>query len=69
MLGGHVAALPNARWPKKRDFVAHDEGLHTIVDLLEAARHGDARLNKIRGLTYWEGGGYASCVPTMPRHL
>jgi anaerobic magnesium-protoporphyrin IX monomethyl ester cyclase len=36
--------------------VAHDEGLQTIVDLLEAARQGDKDLSKIAGLTYWENG-------------
>src|SRR5215510_3755835 len=57
MLGGHVAALPERTLADEAcDYVAHDEGLHTIVDLLEAARQGDTTLNKVRGLTYWEGG-------------
>src|SRR5687768_2067183 len=57
MLGGHVAALPERTLAEEAcDFVAHDEGLHTIVDLLEAARQRDEDLSKIRGLTYWEGG-------------
>jgi radical SAM superfamily enzyme YgiQ (UPF0313 family) len=56
MLGGHVAALAERTLTEEAcDFVAHDEGLHTIVDLLEADRQGDRRLNGIRGLTYWEG--------------
>jgi radical SAM superfamily enzyme YgiQ (UPF0313 family) len=57
MLGGHVAALPERTLAEEAcDFVAHDEGLHTIVDLLEAARQGDTSLDKVRGLTYWDGG-------------
>src|SRR5262245_32461129 len=57
MLGGHVAALPERTLAEEAcDFVAHDEGLHTLVDLLEAERQGEKSLNKIRGLTYWDGG-------------
>ena len=57
MLGGHVAALPEQTLREEAcDFVAHDEGLHTIVDLLEADRAGDRDLSKIRGLAYWTDG-------------
>ena len=57
MLGGHVAALPDRTLSEEAcDYVAHDEGLHTIVDLLEADRQGDDDLSKIRGLAYWTGG-------------
>jgi anaerobic magnesium-protoporphyrin IX monomethyl ester cyclase len=57
MLGGHVAALPERTLAEEAcDFVAHDEGLHTIVDLLEAERQGDTDLSKIRGLAYWAEG-------------
>ena len=57
MLGGHVAALPERTLADEAcDFVAHDEGLHTIVDLLEADRQGDRSLDKIRGLAYWQSG-------------
>ena len=57
MLGGHVAALPERTLAEEAcDFVAHDEGLHTIVDLLEADRQGDRSLDKIRGLAYWQSG-------------
>src|SRR5882762_4433220 len=42
MLGGHVAALPERTLREEAcDYVAHDEGLHTIVDLLEADRARD----------------------------
>ena len=39
MLGGHVAALPERTLAEEAcDFVASDEGLYTVVDLLEALR-------------------------------
>jgi radical SAM superfamily enzyme YgiQ (UPF0313 family) len=57
MVGGHVAALPEQTLREEVcDFVAHDEGLHTIVDLLAADRAGDTDLSKIRGLAYRGGG-------------
>ena len=57
MLGGHVAALPERTLRDEAcDFVAHDEGLYTIVDLIEADRTGDTDYSKIRGLAYWTGG-------------
>jgi radical SAM superfamily enzyme YgiQ (UPF0313 family) len=57
MLGGHVAALPQQTLGQEAcDFVAHDEGLYTIVDLLEAGRNNDRDYSKIRGLAYWEEG-------------
>ena len=57
MLGGHVAALPERTLADEAcDFVAHDEGLHTIVDLIEAIRSGDSSYDKVRGLGYWTGG-------------
>ena len=57
MIGGHVAALPERTLREEScDFVAHDEGLQTIVDLLEADRAGDTDYSKVRGLAYWTGG-------------
>jgi radical SAM superfamily enzyme YgiQ (UPF0313 family) len=57
MLGGHVAALPERTLSEEAcDFVAHDEGLYTILDLLEADRQGDSDYSKVRGLAYWTGG-------------
>ncbi|HEU4879314.1 MAG TPA: radical SAM protein, partial [Gemmatimonadaceae bacterium] len=57
MVGGHVAALPERTLAEEAcDFVAHDEGLYAIVDLLEAARQGDTDRTKIRGLSYWGEG-------------
>jgi anaerobic magnesium-protoporphyrin IX monomethyl ester cyclase len=57
MLGGHVAALPERTLREETcDFVAHDEGLYAIIDLVEADRAGDADNSKVRGLAYWAGG-------------
>jgi radical SAM superfamily enzyme YgiQ (UPF0313 family) len=57
MVGGHVAALPERTLGEEAcDFVAHDEGLQTIVDLLEADRAGDTDYSKVRGLAYWTEG-------------
>lgn len=56
MLGGHVAALPERTLQDEAcDFVAHDEGLQTIIDLLAAERAGDTDYSKVRGLAYWSG--------------
>jgi len=57
MLGGHVAALSERTLREEAcDFVAHDEGLYTIVDLLEADKAGETDYSKVRGLAYWTGG-------------
>jgi radical SAM superfamily enzyme YgiQ (UPF0313 family) len=54
MVGGHVAALPERTLTEEAcDFVARDEGLYTIVALLEAGADVDYR--RIPGLVYWEG--------------
>jgi radical SAM superfamily enzyme YgiQ (UPF0313 family) len=54
MVGGHVAALPERTLAEEAcDFVSSDEGLHTIVDLLEA-RKASSRpdLSRVSGLVY-----------------
>jgi radical SAM superfamily enzyme YgiQ (UPF0313 family) len=54
MVGGHVAALPERTLADEAcDFVASDEGLHAIVDLLGALK-GAAQpdLSRVRGLVY-----------------
>ena len=57
MLGGHVAALPERTLQEEAcDFVAHDEGLWAIVDLLESLRAGSDDYSKVQGLGYWAGG-------------
>ena len=54
MLGGHVAALPARTLAEEAcDFVARDEGLYAITDLLELLRSDAALdLSKVRGLVY-----------------
>lgn len=54
MLGGHVAALPERTLAEEAcDFVARDEGLYTVVDLIEALRESRTpRLDRVRGLVY-----------------
>ena len=58
MLGGHVAALPERTLEEEAvDYVARDEGLYTIVDLLDGFRQSPhPALSKIRGLVYREHG-------------
>ena len=58
MLGGHVASLPERTLAEEAcDFVARDEGLYTIVDLLEGYRATPyPPLGKVRGLVYRELG-------------
>jgi anaerobic magnesium-protoporphyrin IX monomethyl ester cyclase len=58
MLGGHVASLPERTLAEEAcDFVARDEGLYAIVDLLEGYRATPyPPLGKVRGLVYREHG-------------
>jgi radical SAM superfamily enzyme YgiQ (UPF0313 family) len=62
MVGGHVAALPARTLAEEAcDFVARDEGLYAVVDLIEALRAGAvADLSKVRGLVYRSGPGVVS---------
>jgi radical SAM superfamily enzyme YgiQ (UPF0313 family) len=52
MLGGHVAALPERTLDEEAcDFVARDEGLHTVVELVEALKSTDGTdFSRVRGL-------------------
>jgi len=58
MLGGHVAALPERTLEEEAiDYVARDEGLYTIIDLLAAFRESAyPDLGNIRGLVYRDHG-------------
>jgi anaerobic magnesium-protoporphyrin IX monomethyl ester cyclase len=58
MLGGHVASLPEATLADERcDFVARDEGLHAVVELVAALKAGGgAELAKVPGLVYRRAG-------------
>jgi radical SAM superfamily enzyme YgiQ (UPF0313 family) len=67
LVGGHVAALPERTLAEERcDFVADGEGLHTLVDLLEALASG-ARpdLSRVRGL-WLRDGASARCTAPAP---
>jgi radical SAM superfamily enzyme YgiQ (UPF0313 family) len=69
MVGGHVAALPERTLAEEAcDFVAVDEGLYAIVDLLEALRASKAPdLRRIRGLAFRDPAtGRASVNPAAP---
>jgi radical SAM superfamily enzyme YgiQ (UPF0313 family) len=54
MLGGHVASLPERTLEEEAcDFVSRDEGLYTVVELLDAYRSSQSpSLKNIRGLVY-----------------
>jgi len=56
LVGGHVAALPERTLAEERcDWVADGEGLHTLVDLLDAFASAAPDLGKVRGLWMREG--------------
>jgi radical SAM superfamily enzyme YgiQ (UPF0313 family) len=57
MVGGHVAALPERTLREEQcDFVSGDEGLQTIIDLLDAlGAAGPPDLSRVRGLWYRDG--------------
>src|SRR5258708_28259505 len=53
LVGGHVAALPERTLREENaDFVAAGEGLHTLVDLVEALKTPLPHLAKVPGLWY-----------------
>jgi len=58
MLGGHVASLPERTLEEEAcDFVSIDEGLHTIVDLLQAYKAtNEPDLSHVHGLVYRDHG-------------
>lgn len=62
MVGGHVAALPKRTLEEEStDYVAAGEGLHTMVELVEALKApGKTELAKVRGLWYREDGRVVS---------
>ena len=54
MVGGHVASLPERTLADEAcDFVSSDEGLQTIIDLLNALQaSAEPDLSRVRGLVY-----------------
>jgi radical SAM superfamily enzyme YgiQ (UPF0313 family) len=58
MLGGHVAALPERTLNEEDcDFVSRGEGLHTLIDLVEALKGTDPDLGQVRDLGYRDDEG------------
>jgi radical SAM superfamily enzyme YgiQ (UPF0313 family) len=56
LVGGHVASLPERTLAEERcDFVADGEGLHTLVDLLDALATPSRDLAKVRSLWLRDG--------------
>jgi radical SAM superfamily enzyme YgiQ (UPF0313 family) len=56
LVGGHVASLPARTLAEERcDFVADGEGLHTLVDLLEALDTAAPDFSKVRSLWLRDG--------------
>ncbi|HVS35263.1 MAG TPA: radical SAM protein [Gemmataceae bacterium] len=66
LFGGHVAALPARTLAEEEaDFVAAGEGLHTLVDLVEALKTPTPDLGKVPGL--WRRCDGRPCVaPDRP---
>jgi anaerobic magnesium-protoporphyrin IX monomethyl ester cyclase len=57
MVGGHVAALPRRTLEEEAvDFACSGEGLHTLVELVEALRTTEPDWDKVHDLWYWKGG-------------
>lgn len=67
MVGGHVTSLPQRTLAEERcDFVAGGEGLHTMVELLEAlAARSAPEFSRVRGLWTRDGAG-ARCSAPAP---
>ncbi len=58
LVGGHVAALPQRTLAEESaDFVASGEGLHTIVNLIQALKAKDDAYHKVPDLWYRADGG------------
>ena len=57
LVGGHVTALPERTLTEEdADFVAAGEGLHTLVDLVEALKTPCPNLNQVPGLWRLDAG-------------
>jgi radical SAM superfamily enzyme YgiQ (UPF0313 family) len=57
LVGGHVAALPEQTLREEEaDFVSGGEGLHTMVELLEALNTANPDFKQVRDLGYRENG-------------
>jgi len=64
LVGGHVAALPKRTLQEEEaDFVAGGEGLHTIIELLQALKSGQSDYSKVSDLWYRNNGDIRSTSP------
>jgi radical SAM superfamily enzyme YgiQ (UPF0313 family) len=67
LVGGHVASLPARTLAEERaDFVADGEGLHTLVDLLDALTAGTNDFARVRSLWLREGGAAVRTAAPAP---
>ncbi len=67
LLGGHVAALPERTLREEEaDFVAAGEGLHTLVNLVEALETPVPNLEGVPGLWYRDDDGLPRRTPDVP---
>jgi radical SAM superfamily enzyme YgiQ (UPF0313 family) len=66
LVGGHVAALPERTLNEEEaDFVAAGEGLHTLVDLVQALKTPAPQLERVPGLWY-RADGAVRFTPDRP---
>jgi radical SAM superfamily enzyme YgiQ (UPF0313 family) len=64
LVGGHVAALPEQTLrDEAADFVSGGEGLHTMVELLEALKTANPDFTQVRDLGYRENGELRFTAP------
>ncbi|HEV3263736.1 MAG TPA: radical SAM protein [Gemmataceae bacterium] len=64
LVGGHVAALPEQTLREEAaDFVSGGEGLHTMVELLEALKTANPDFTQVRDLGYRENGELRFTAP------
>lgn len=65
MVGGHVAALPERTLREEdADFVSGDEGLYTMLDLVQALKSSSKPdYGQVRGLWYRDGAAFRSNPP------
>ncbi|HEX2836217.1 MAG TPA: radical SAM protein [Thermoanaerobaculia bacterium] len=67
LVGGHVASLPQRTLAEESvDYIATGEGLHTMVDLVEALSSSNPRLDQVRGLGYRDAEGAIRITASAP---
>ena len=64
LVGGHVAALPERTLREEAaDFVCDGEGLHTLLELLQALKANQHDYGNVRGLWFWDNGSPRATPP------